>query len=132
MSYLRKPTPTSAVALPGTDDALRELQRLDREIHKLQRQRYKHREEEIVAKRCPTKIGDTVEATGYAFTGQKMQVTQIFCTEEFGGPKMYRYAWKMRGKVLNKDGAVGLRDAERIEYVATDVLPKDDDGEIDL
>lgn len=122
-------------ALPGTDDALRELLRLEALKFEAMNAFYKHRTGPVI-ERCPHKVGDIVECNGYAFEGKSMKIAEIFLKEEFDfnvkDGDRYRFAWHMRGKVLKADGTPGERDGERFEFVVTDVRPFKEAPEVDL
>jgi hypothetical protein len=55
---------------------------------------------------APHKVGDVIEANGYAFKGKKFQIDSVYVTEQYG-----RWEYRYAGRVLKADGTPGLQTA---------------------
>lgn len=84
----------------------RELDKYDGIIKATHRQLYKLKED-YASVTCPFKIGDVVTCYGYAHTGKKLRITDIWC-QDFA----YDWEWKVRGLILLKDGTPGSNKGE--------------------
>ena len=55
---------------------------------------------------CPLEIGQTVKCCGYSYKGREMVITEILSPVW-----SHQGDWEVCGKIINKNGTVGERDA---------------------
>jgi len=94
--------------LREVEEMQEQIKQLDDAIHNLKKK--------VIEENCPVKIGDVVEVTGYSNNGKMMEIHSIeLCNY---GWKETHYEYKIKGKVIKKDGTVGKNNGEnRIKVV---------------